>query len=229
MTEHPTDPTSEPTPIIQRFELGPYLTNCYLATVPGHAGCWIIDASFEPGPIIDAVRDQGLHPELLVLTHAHIDHIAGVDEVRSAFADLPVVIHEAERDWLDDPGLNLSALAGMPVTASGLSRTLAHGDELTLGPTTWQVRHTPGHSPGGITLWHEASGQALVGDALFAGSIGRTDFPGSDFDTLARAIRTQLYTLPEQTRVYPGHGDPTTIGREALTNPFVRDDDTPAA
>jgi len=83
------------------------------------------------------------------------------------------------------------------------------------------------HSPGGITLWNEASMQALVGDALFAGSIGRTDFPGSDFETLAAAIRSRLYVLPDPTRVYPGHGEMTTIGHERLTNPFVRGDDTP--
>jgi glyoxylase-like metal-dependent hydrolase (beta-lactamase superfamily II) len=86
----------------------------------------------------------------------------------------------------------------------------------------WQVLHTPGHSPGGITLYHAPSGSAIVGDALFAGSIGRTDFPGSDFATLERAIRTRLYTLPDATTIYPGHGPTSTIGVEKRSNPFVQ-------
>ena len=161
-----------------------------------------------------------------MLTHAHCDHIAGAFDVVKAFSQggagaLPVWVHEAERDWLSNPMLNLSALMGLPVTAPEAARLLREGDELELAGEKWRVLHTPGHSPGGITLWHEASGTAIVGDALFAGSIGRTDFPGSSFEVLARSIREKLYKLPDETRVLPGHGPETTIGREKRSNPFV--------
>ena len=206
---------------ITTLTLGPFQTNCYVVTSDGPA-CWIIDASFSPGPLIDHIRREKLMPEALILTHAHVDHIAGVAEVRRAFPNLPILIHAAEREWLGDPMLNLSAVMGQSVTAPGPDRTIAAGETLVLGDSTWRVLHTPGHSPGGITLWCESEGIAVVGDSLFAGSIGRTDFPGSDHDTLLASIRSQLYTLPGATKVYPGHGSPTTIGREATSNPYVR-------
>ena len=111
--------------VIEGFALGPFETNCYLVYVPGTPGrgCWIVDASFEPTPLIERVRELGLRPEALLLTHAHVDHIAGVDEVRDAFPGTPVVIHPAEREWLNSPLLNLSAGAGVRVTAHGPDRT----------------------------------------------------------------------------------------------------------
>lgn len=213
----------EPTPLLAAFTLGPYQTNCYVVSVPGDPGCWIVDASFDPEPLIDHIRSQALIPQLLLLTHAHVDHIAGVTAVRRAFPDLPICIHPAEEAWLSDPLLNLSQLGGFPVTAPGPDRLLEHGQRLHLAGTTWNILHTPGHSPGGVTFVHEPSRTAIVGDALFAGSIGRTDFPGSDHETLIRSIRTRLFALPPETRIYPGHGPPTTIGRERSVNPFVRD------
>lgn len=230
-----TPPTaSQPTsrPRIRGIALGPFETNCYILTpgpdptggkdAPGDVGCWIIDPGFEPGEVVKLIRREGLKPEAIILTHAHADHIAGIAEVRRAFPGIPIIIHHAESTWLNDPVLNLSAALGFSVTAPGPDRTINDGDTLTLGPDTWHVLHTPGHSPGGITLWHEPSRQAIVGDTLFAGSIGRSDFPGSDFDTLERSICTRLYTLPNETTVFPGHGPETTVGRERLMNPFVR-------
>mgnify|MGYP001261761441 CR=1 FL=1 len=209
-------------PTIETFTLGPWATNCYLIHEPGRSDCWVADASFEPEPLIARIRTLGLKPAALVLTHAHLDHIAGVAQVLSAFPGTPVWIHEAERAWLNDPEINLSAMIGMPVTAPGPDRVLTHGEVLDLCGHEWEVRHTPGHSPGGIALVHHASRRAITGDALFAGSIGRTDFPNSDFETLAGSIRTRLYTLPDDTIVLPGHGPATTTGREKRSNPFVR-------
>lgn len=209
-------------PIITRFELGPFETNCYVLKYPERPECWIIDASYQPADLIDCVRREGLRPSALVLTHAHCDHIAGAFEVVGAFPGLSVWVHETEREWLGDPILNLSALMGLPVTAPEASRLIREGDALELAGRGWRVLHTPGHSPGGITLWSASAGVAISGDALFAGSIGRTDFPGSRFETLARSIREKLYTLPDETRVLPGHGPETTIGREKTSNPFVR-------
>lgn len=205
---------------IESFDPGPYATNCYVVIVPG--ACWIVDAGFEPGAMIERVKELGLVPAALILTHAHVDHIAGVGEVRRSFPAVPIWIHEGERDWLGDPELNLSVFSGAPVSAPGPDRVLRDGERLTLGGGVWEVLHTPGHSPGGICLHNREEGIALVGDALFAGSIGRTDFPGSSHAQLLGSIREKLYTLPGGTIVLPGHGEPTTIDRERRTNPFVR-------
>lgn len=209
---------------IKCFTLGPFQTNCYVVD-SGGPECWIVDASFQPAAMIAWIRSKGLAPKALILTHAHVDHIAGVAEVRAAFPGVPVLIHGAESAWLNDPMLNLSAMMGGDVTAPGPDREIVEGDVLELGESRWKVLHTPGHSPGGITLWCEdsdAGSVAIVGDSLFAGSIGRTDFPGSAFETLERSIQEKLYTLPETTKVYPGHGPATTVGREKQSNPYVR-------
>jgi glyoxylase-like metal-dependent hydrolase (beta-lactamase superfamily II) len=206
---------------VDPLPLGIYQTNCAAVACGGH--CWIVDAGFDPEPLIGLVERTGLAPEALVLTHAHLDHIAGVPQVRARWPGTPVLIHEAERDWLGDSRLNLSALAGLgaPISLPGPDGLLHQGQILTLGTSSWEVRHVPGHSPGSVALICHESAVVLGGDALFAGSIGRTDFPGSSFEQLARSIREQLYTLPDHFTVYPGHGEPTTIGREKRSNPFV--------
>jgi hydroxyacylglutathione hydrolase len=213
---------TRPSCTIEAFELGPFLTNCYLiyGTQPGP--CWIVDASFDPEELIDRARGLGLVPQALILTHAHVDHIAGVDEVLRAFPGLPVVGHAGEKGWLQNPGLNLGRPIGMEVTAHGPDRLMAEGDVLEMGPQRWRVIHTPGHSPGGVSLFNEEAHVAIVGDTLFAGSIGRHDFPGSDIRVLADSIRKKLYSLPDDTKIYPGHGPPSTIGVEKRSNPFVR-------
>ncbi len=204
--------------ILKGFALGPFATNTY---VVGHGTrCWIVDPSFGPAPVIAYVRDKQLTVDAIVLTHAHVDHIAGIADVQKALGPLPVWIHEAEAAWLGDPERNLSSAFGMPVSLPHASRLLHDGDELPMGDQTWRVLHVPGHSPGSIAL--ARSGVVIGGDALFAGSIGRTDFPGSDFATLEAAIRTKLYTLPDATVVHPGHGPATTIGTEKRSNPYVR-------
>lgn len=212
-------------PVVTTFALGDYQTNCAVVT-PGPpesaSACWIADCGQRPGELLAFVRANGLTPEALVLTHAHMDHIAGLFEARSAFPEVPIWIHAAEQAWLTDANLNLSAFSGQPVTGPEPDRLLEHGETLTLCNEPWRVLHTPGHSPGGVTLVHDDSRQAIVGDALFAGSIGRTDFPGSSFETLERSIREHLYTLPDETVIYPGHGPTSTIGAEKTSNPFVR-------
>lgn len=231
----PSNPPSQtldrsgPLPKVHTFTLGPFATNCYVVETPGPDGarrCFLVDASFEPDEMIDFVRDSGLQPEALILTHAHVDHMAGVDQFRRAFPGLPVYMHAAESEWLTNPALNLSMLSGELITAAPLSpprdKTVGQGDVLSLCGLNWTVLHTPGHSPGSIALYNAASAITLSGDALFAGSIGRTDFPGSSQRQLAASIRETLYTLPEATTVYPGHGPTTTIGREKRSNPFVR-------
>jgi glyoxylase-like metal-dependent hydrolase (beta-lactamase superfamily II) len=207
---------------IKMFTLGMWQTNCYVVHVDGHDRCWIVDAGFEPGAMLTFVQDAGLTPQKLLLTHAHIDHIAGIDAVRAVWPDVPIVIHPAETTFLTDPDLNLSGPFGMPITAPEATDTYDHGDGLELAGHRFEVRHTPGHSPGGVTLYCEAAGKALVGDTLFAQGIGRYDFPTSDGPTLMQSIQQQLLTLPDQTKICPGHGPPTTIAAERASNPFLQ-------
>ncbi len=218
-----TNPTVAETADLTPFVLGPPLnTNCYVLKDRGSDACWIIDAGYEPDTLIEYIQANDLSPERILLTHAHADHIAGLLAVRSALGPVPILLHEAEHDWLNDPVLNLSDAIGLAVTGPAPDDTLSDGQTLTLGNDTWTVLHTPGHSPGGVSFYCEALATVIAGDTLFNGSIGRSDFPGSSFETLAEAIKTKLYTLPEHTRVFPGHGPPTTIGQERDGNPFVR-------
>ena len=207
---------------IEAFTLGPFATNCFVVAVEGETECWIIDASFEPQPMIDYVRNNKLEPSRILLTHAHADHIAGLDELKSAFPKAVVAIHPDEVSWLSDPIANLSASQGLSLTPGPSDETIDHDQLLTLANRTWRVIHVPGHSPGSVCFYSDTDGVAISGDALFAGSIGRTDFPTSDHDALIEAIQSRLYTLPDNTAVLPGHGPQTTIGREKSSNPFVR-------
>lgn len=212
---------SHPKLNITSLTLGPFATNCYVVSEEASSDCFIVDASFGGESIVQAVKRQDLKPLALVFTHAHIDHIAGAHAVKRAFPEMPLWIHERETRWLVDSELNLSALGGMPVTAPPHDRALVEGDELALPGGPWKVLHTPGHSPGSVTLVSPRHGVAFVGDALFAGSIGRTDFPGCSFEELEKSIRAKLYTLPGPTKCFPGHGPATTIERERSSNPVV--------
>ncbi len=222
MNNAPADPSL--TPHIQVFSLGGFQTNCMIVTQgepePGKP-CLIVDCGYEPEELIEAVESQGLKPEKIVLTHAHADHIAGLLELHRRLSPIPIFMHRSEESWLNDPMLNLSAALGLSITAPSPSGFLQQDDTVDIEQITFEIRETPGHSPGSISLIHAPSNTAIVGDSLFNGSIGRTDFPGSSFETLADSIRKQLYTLDPSTRVYPGHGPSTTIGHEMKTNPFV--------
>ena len=211
---------------IERFTLGMWQTNCYLLTVgpvdrPGRPA-WIIDAGFDPQPILDAIHRRNLDVRRILLTHAHIDHIAGLDDLRQALPDVPIAIHSLEADFLTDPDLNLSGPFGLPLTAPPADQLLADGDDLELDGLAFRVLHTPGHSPGGVTFHQGDTAHAFVGDTLFLDSIGRFDFPTSDGPALFRSIRTRLLALPDETTVWPGHGPQTTIGRERAHNPYLK-------
>lgn len=207
---------------IQMHCLGPWMTNCYIVHQVGRDACWIIDASFEPETLIASVQQQKLVPEKIILTHAHIDHIAGLELLHKTWPAVPILIHAMERDFLADTSLNLSLHAGMPIVAPEATDTLAQGQKLTLDDLTFEVRHTPGHSPGGIALVEHHEKVAIVGDTLFEDSIGRYDFPTSSPTDLFNSIKTQLMTLPDDMRIFPGHGRSSTIGRERRHNPYLQ-------
>ena len=212
---------TDPRPTITTFVLGPYQTNCFVVSTPGSEPCWIVDCGFEPGEMFQWILKQGLKPAALLLTHTHLDHIAGVDMALSRFGPVPMFVHEAEAGFASNAMLNLSALIGMPVEVTEPQHLLRDGQRLELNGTQWRVLHTPGHSPGGVCFVHDASRQAIVGDTLFAGSIGRFDFPSSDPARLRHSIGTILMSLPDDTTIHPGHGTSTTVSTERRTNPYV--------
>lgn len=214
MADTPTDFS------IQMFTLGQWQTNCYVVAVG--AECWIVDASFDPEPMLDAIDAAGLTPTQVVLTHGHLDHIAGLWAVRERYPDIPILIHEAEKDFLTDTILNLSAAVLQPVVGPEATRLLKDQEVLSLGGLDFEIRHTPGHSPGGITLLQADHAVALVGDTLFAGSVGRYDFPTSDGAALMKSIRERILSLDDGVRVLPGHGPETSIGHERATNPYLQ-------
>ena len=208
---------------LHAFELGRCATNAYVVAPPhgDSEDCWIVDPGEDPQPLLAFLRGSPLQPVAILCTHAHADHIAGIDQVRGELGELPVLAHPLERDWFADPMLNLSQFIGEPVSVTPPSGELRNGDALTLGATEWKVLHTPGHSPGSVTLWCPAARTALVGDTLFLDSIGRIDFPGSDADAMRDSLQQVLMKLPDDTRVFPGHGPDTTIGRERRRNPYI--------
>ena len=184
---------------------------------------------FDPGcnteeerkTLTDFIEANELIPIHLVNTHCHIDHVLGNRFVSDKY-DLPLTSHQGEKVVLDMQP-QISAMYGVPYDPSpAITKFLDQGDTLTFGNTTLEVRYTPGHSPASISFYCREVGVVIAGDVLFQGSIGRTDLPGGDFDTLAKSIREQLYTLPDETVVFCGHGPSTTVGEEKLTNPFVK-------
>ncbi|MBC8200900.1 MAG: MBL fold metallo-hydrolase, partial [Planctomycetes bacterium] len=195
---------------IIHFILGDYQTNCHVVTEGDD--CWVVDCGYAPEPLINYLEQEELHPSSILLTHCHADHIAGLDQLRNAIGEVPVYCHPIEREWNMDSMLNLSGLAGMPVTASPPNGFINENDSLTLGYSTWRILHTPGHSPGSICFINDDSKLAIVGDTLFAGSIGRHDFPTSDIGDLRNSLHNVIMSLPDDFKIYPGHGPSSTIG-----------------
>ncbi len=206
---------------VSTYPLGPVQTNCYI--VQNEEGfCLIIDPGEEGARLISKINDKGLIPSAILLTHAHFDHIGAVDAVRDAF-DIPVYIHENEEDWLSDASLNGSAkYPGLPLITNRNADQLISSDcFMKIGPFTFEVRHTPGHSPGSVSYIFEKDHFAIVGDTLFKGSIGRTDLRGGDLEVLLASIHNKLLALDDDTVIYPGHGPATTPQNEMDTNPFL--------
>jgi hydroxyacylglutathione hydrolase len=205
--------------ILQGFPVGPIGANCFIVGDSTTHEVFVVDAGDESERILEALRSLRVRPTALVNTHGHFDHIQAVNAVRRE-TGAPFWIHEAERDVLAQGPARAKTVFGIDLPLSPVpDRWLVEGDRLAVGSLAFTVRHTPGHSPGGVCLIGE--GIAFVGDTLFAGSIGRTDLPGADMETLLDSIARVLLPLPDETVCYPGHGPETTIGEERRTNPFV--------
>lgn len=207
---------------VLRNPVGPIQANAFIAwdAAPGEA--ILVDAGAEAPRLLAELASRDLALVAILQTHAHGDHIGALDEIVAA-TGATVYLHADAEAMLRSPTVNLSAFAGMPVRASVPYRAVREGDRLELLGREVLVYETPGHAPGSVSYYVPAEGIVFTGDALFAGSIGRTDFPGGSFEVLVSGIRDKLFALPDDTVVHPGHLDSTTIGRERRTNPFLQD------
>lgn len=189
--------------MLRKLVVGPYQTNCYILGCKETNQGLVIDPGDEVLRIVKEISRSGLEIKYIAITHGHIDHVGGVSELKH-ITKAPVLIHR----------LDAGALGTKP------DGFLEEGQSLQVGNYTLSVIHTPGHSPGGVCLY--APGAVFTGDTLFAGSVGRTDFPGGSHELLVQGVRQKIFPLGDSLRVYPGHGPESTIGRERMTNPFFR-------
>jgi len=205
--------------VVKTMHVGPMASCCYIAGCEGGSGA-IIDPGDEAARIIENARKTGFNIRHIILTHGHADHIAALEEVRAAFPDAQTVVHSDDAPMLERPSLNLSLFLGGSIKCRPAEREVKEGDTLPLGALELAVIHVPGHTPGGACYYCAEAGIVFTGDVLFAGGIGRSDFPGGNERLLLSGIRQKLLTLPPDTMVYPGHGPATTVGAEKAGNPF---------
>jgi hydroxyacylglutathione hydrolase len=199
--------------------VGPLQCNCYVVGDPASRRAIVIDPGGDASELASAIAEQSLTVTAIVATHAHFDHLLAAEELRAS-TGAPFLLHDADRpllDWVQESGrLFLGLDVGAPPEVDTSAK---EGDRIRAGEVELEVVHTPGHSPGSISL--VAPEAVFTGDTLFASSIGRTDLPGGDADALVRAVKEKLFPLGEDLPAYPGHGPATTLGREQRENPFV--------
>jgi len=198
--------------------VGPLETNCFLVYSENNSECVIVDPGAEPDKIIKGVREYKLKPVMIVNTHGHVDHVGANKAVKEEF-DIPLYIHKSDLKLLKSAmqsafGLMIGAQKSPPPDGF-----LKEGDTIELGGSHLEVLHTPGHSPGSISLLGD--GFILSGDILFRGGVGRTDLPGGSWEKLKESIKNKIFSLPANTLVLPGHGPSTNVGFEKDSNPFL--------
>jgi hydroxyacylglutathione hydrolase len=204
--------------IIRKLSVGPMEANCYILECEETQTAMVIDPGSDAARILSVISENNLQLKLIVNTHAHIDHIAANSDLKEK-TRAPLCIHSADADMLVNPQKNLSFFIGESMSSPAPDRLLVDGDVLEVGMLHLKVMHTPGHSPGSICLLGDRC--IFTGDLLFAGGIGRYDFPGSSYTTLMDSLR-KVMALGDNLIVYPGHGPTTTIGNERGTNPFLQ-------
>jgi hydroxyacylglutathione hydrolase len=210
-----------PVPEIYPFVLGSLENNSYLLVDPQTYEGVVIDPSFDSGRLLGDAKKRGVVLRMVLLTHAHFDHIAGVREcIESESPPLRVALHPADFDLYSQGGG--AAQFGIPIEAGPLPQVLLqNGQELHIGNIGLVVYHTPGHTPGHVIFYCPAAGAAFCGDLIFSGSVGRTDLPGGDYSQLIASIRSTILKLPPGTRLLSGHGPETTVAEETASNPFL--------
>ena len=200
----------------------PFEENTYVVWRPDRKDALVIDPGLEPDAILAFLEQQALDVVAILNTHGHADHIAGNEALKVRYPNARLVIGVHETALLSDPNLNMSAPFGFAIVSPPADQTVSDGEVIEFAGIRLEVREIPGHSPGHVVfVVHETPIIVLGGDVLFRGSVGRCDMAGGDFALLESGIRTKLYTLPDDTVVYPGHGPVTKIGHEKKTNPFV--------
>lgn len=197
------------------------MTNTYILYNEETMEGLVVDPSFSPEQYIKAIEEKKIHLTSIFLTHAHVDHMAGMNELRKAFPEARMYMDKRDRPFLRDPEKNLSYMFPTPTLVDDADVWVKDGDEIETSGYTFQVIDTADHTPGGISFYLKKEGIVFTGDSLFQGSIGRTDFPGGSMKELTGSIRKNLFTLPDSTVVLSGHGEQTTIGQEKRTNPFL--------
>jgi len=203
----------------EKISLGPLQTNCFI--VHNHKECLIFDPGGDENVLVEWLKKNQLKPLAILLTHAHFDHIGAVEYIRDHY-QIPLYLHENEKDWLKDPSLNGSQFfMGNSIQCEDADVWITQEESMKIGPFSFQILFTPGHSPGSVSYYFHELNAVVSGDALFQNSIGRTDLPGGNLQQLMHSIHHKLLQLPEQTEVLPGHGPTTTIQNEMDTNPFL--------
>lgn len=209
---------------IAAFTFNPFQENTYIL-INENKECWIVDPGMmgadEDKVMFTFIDENGLKPQQIINTHAHIDHVLGIDALKQKYK-ITFGMHSLEQPVLAN-AKGSAMLFGIPLGATPVADFfIEENKSLQLGTDTVEVRLAPGHSPGSIVFYYEPGQWVIGGDVLFNGSVGRTDLPGGSHETLMQSITQQMYTLPDATKVYSGHGPATTIGQEKKTNPFIR-------
>lgn len=202
---------------IKQIVTGTIAENTYIVAKNNLA--LVIDPGDEPSKIKNEIEEMAVRPVAILLTHTHYDHIGAVEEIRQAY-NIPVYVSPKEQSWLSDSRLNLSYRTAHPIEVNPAEYEFVPYRVYTIEDFQFQVVPTPGHSPGGVSFIFKEEKVVFTGDALFRGSVGRTDLPGSEPEKLLKGIEENLFSLDDDTRVFPGHRADTTIGHEKSTNPY---------